>query len=130
MALMTFREANHVLWQGVRPAHDGTQIAKNATITDGVVTIHDVTVGKTFFLTDWVFHINASAVPHFGSLYIATPVPVTVFTISFIRLDAIGQQTLSCAYFYPIEIPATYLIRIASSDAAADVSGFVHGWEE
>lgn len=128
--MMNFREANQVKWVGIRPGHNGEQIAKHHVAVNTTAIIHTVTSGKTFYLSSasyMIYYTGAGfaimsvrdlsdvAVYHLGMGYKAANDPTITLPISFPQ---------------PLEIPAGYDIYLQSLAADLHVFGFIHGWEE
>jgi len=130
MALMSFREENHVKRVGVRPAHDGVQVWEYNEVTNGWVNIYIVPAGQTFYLTWYSFEIITLAA---GSalLTISTAVPVSViFLAGCIVVAGANTPNTVCSLAFPIEVPEGYRIRLNSAAAGLRVRGSIHGWVE
>lgn len=130
MSEMEFREPNEVLWRGVRPAHKGTQVAKEATANNATETLHTVTAGKTLYLTHWV-HTVRSNITGLGMLFVTDDLDVARYYISQIRSQAdVAAYAPVGSLYIPIEIPEGYKIKVSSSAAGCVIFAFIHGWEE
>lgn len=130
MGVMEFREPNQVLWRGVRPAHNGTQIAKDKTITNGTAIVHTVTAAKTFFLTAATFSVFGSAAAQRGELFVRDADDLNPYLIFLLGLGAAGHFSEGLPFNPPLEIPAGYDVCIFSNDANLGAAAFIHGWEE
>jgi len=132
MALMGFREANQVLWRGVRPAHDGTQITKgNAQTGAGAVVIYTGHATKTLFIT---FASLASRLDVAGAARVLIEVmPVGepgVVPILSQYYDIAGHQCMAATFNPPIEVAATEDISLVVWGANIDARACIHGWVE
>jgi hypothetical protein len=130
MALMKWREPNRAKYIGVRPAHDGVQIAKRATATNGESTIHTVTAGKTFYLV-WVKLICGTA--GVGETYLVWKSGATtiLYLCDILVATPVGIISPDSAYFYPpMEIPFGDILSVISSAIAVTGIGEIFGWEE
>jgi len=130
MALMAFREPNQVKWVGVRPAHRGTQIAADNQGMAGFIIVYTVSAGKTLYLTDWSWAIEATGVGGTGVLAVRDAGDVQLYTLAGGALTVASAISKACGLFFPIEIPADYDIFLWSSAATLNVRAFIHGWEE
>ena len=126
MALMTYREANQVLWRGVRPGHDGTQrILKIDTVLS--VEIAEVTAGLTYYLTGFSLGIirNADA---FSRLVVRNVVDAEQYDLAYVNsFTACDGEVFGLTFPFPLEISAGWDFYVY---ATAAVHGFIAGWEE
>jgi len=132
MALMSYREANQVLWRGVRPAHNGTQVTKNKErLGAGNATIHTVTNGYRFFLTFCSFGSRES-VATVGFADVRTQPIGELGEIPIIThmYDLAGHQSDVATFNPPLEIDENVLIRMNVTIAEIDAKATIHGWEE
>jgi len=130
MSAMSYREDNMVLWRGVRPAHNGTQVLKYIPASNAVVLLHTVTAGKKLYLCNvsMFFYADASGpghiysdngaggdvVYHLMGLHFATK-----STVPYIR-----------SYWPPAEFPAGYRFYVGSMAVGVNLYGSIFGWEE
>jgi len=130
MALMKFREQNQVRWQGVRPAHDGTQRVGDATATAAAAQVLLVGAGKIFYLCTAMMGFSAIAAG-WCDLAVNTAIPALWhrLLVDYVAAAASGI-TKSITFWPPLEIPAGYTIDVASGAAGLTVYGAVFGWEE
>ena len=130
MALMKFREENHVKWMGVRPGHDGAQVLERASANNGVTILYTVPAGSTFYLCHAWLDVDAVAagsvnlsiyndVPAIWRLLYVSSVPITTNRL-------IGEGS----FFPPIELPAAYSIRVESTVLNCIARSFIYGWVE
>lgn len=130
MAEMTYREGDRTKWVGVRPAHEGTQIAKSATATNGTTLLHTVTAGKIFFLTSWSFTCNTTTVDKYGRLAVRDGEDDWIYSIAHLHMDATRTIGMAAGLYFPLEIPAGWDIVVYSNNAGLNARGFIQGWEE
>lgn len=114
---------------GKIPTH-ATQIIASQTKADGIEIVHTVTAGKTLYLSSVAISIdNSAAVSGRGRVFIYNATPIEVYRIFSLRalIDAgIGQ---SLSFLPPMELAASWSIRVESSLAAVNVTCFIHGYE-
>jgi len=130
MALMSFREENHVKWMGVRPGHDGTQIIKYALSNNATVVLYTavgVTVAEIVYLS---LSVSTGAVAGVGSLQVFNAVPALVNSLMLIEVPANGYNQLAVGLPYPLELLEDWSIRVFSSDIVLSARGMLYGWEE
>lgn len=132
MAVMSYREANHMLWRGVRPAHDGTQIIElNAQVGVGNSIVYTIGAGVNLYLTYLELTSRCSAAAPCGCwLGAYTAAPALWKYLLYQYYDLAGQQSIFSGLFYPVEIPASHTIRVESNHANLDVRAVIHGWIE
>lgn len=134
--------SNQALMVGVVPANeagpipvgiipdDGTQVAVSGSANNGYTTLRTVTAGKTLYLSAISLYVrNGSAGSRVGSLGVYTGVPVLVYNLLYFDLFTNTQHGKSLNMIPPVEVPAGYLVRIYSGDAALYSIGFIHGYE-
>lgn len=129
MAATKHREPNRARWVGVRPAHEGEQIAKSGSANNGSSIIHTVTVGKIFCLTHWIVSAYQSTAGVSSRLVVNDSVGALQYTIVLLYSAAVGGQVASGSPLVPIEIPAEWKISLISNGAGATVYGFIAGFE-
>lgn len=130
MSVMAFREPNQVLWRGIRPGHNGTQIIKDDTVTGTVKTIYTVSSNVTFYLTSWTFSIDIATIGDEGRLYIQTGAAAHFVNICRIQSQVVSSGFLSGNFWPPLEVPMEYTIKIYTPDAGCTLYAMIHGWEE
>jgi len=130
MALMTFREPNQVKWVGSRPGHNGTQIFGYALATNAVATCYFAPAGKAGYIYGLDLAASSGANPGLASLQIWDAVPAFVSQLILIDLPATSFASKVCSYFYPIELPTGWRIRVMSDALLLNARGTVIGWEE
>ena len=127
---MKFREPNMVKWVGVRPGHNGIQVAKQNAVINATVIVHTVTDGKTFFLTTLTLSIEVPAAGY-SYMFVRDAGDVVAYFLGFIQCSATSAAgPLAVTFNPPLEIPEKYDICVGSTVALLTVGGFVHGWEE
>lgn len=130
MAMMKFREPNHVLWRGVRPAHDGTQVLEDGEANNSTVILYTVGAGKTFYLCGYSLGIYATAALNSSALGVYNAVPALVTVLHRVRTAVDFPLHITKSYWPPIEIRATYSVRLWSAIVTLFVRGCIHGWVE
>jgi len=132
MGIMTYREANQVLWRGARPAHNGTQvIVRGNQLGAGENTFYTVPVGETFYLT--YYHVGSrlsAAAAAEGGLVIYDATPGLWQWIVYHEYDVAGHQVSFMGFPFPLEIPAQYTFRNNLSHANMDCLCIIAGWTE
>ena len=127
---MKFREPNMTKWRGVRPGHNGIQVAKYNYAINATTIIHTVTDEKTFFLTTLTLSIEVPAAGY-SYMFVRDAGDVVAYFLGFIQCSATSAAgPLAVTFNPPLEIPEKYDICIRSTVAVLEVAGFVHGWEE
>ena len=132
MALMSFREANYVKRVGVRPGHDGTQVYGEGGVgSGGTIDIYTVGVGVTLHITVLTLSSALAADAAVSSnIRIVTNLGVFVANIIVHYFEKAGQQTNVLFPTFPIEVPATYMVRVTSGAGGPRAYGTVWGWTE
>jgi len=127
---MTYREKNKVLWRGVRPAHNGDQVHKEATATNGTSLIYTVPAGKTLYLTH--VHLGAVAIAgSWGMVYYRNV--ADVYVANLVRGVYVGVTTsppFTANYYPPLEISAGFDLMVVSNIAGLTLYGDILGWVE
>jgi len=130
MALMKYREPNQVLWQGSRPAHNGTQVI--LSLNRNVVNtyyMYQVPVGQTFFLT-YGGLFTVPGVANRAWFGLSDAVPVVQWYAAFLDNQAnYNNYTWSQNFWPPIEVPATWYVTF-DINAAVSTVGTMAGWVE
>lgn len=132
MALMEFREQNHVLWRGVRPAHDGTQVCKAGQQAGvGIVSIYTGHATKNLFLTFAMLSSTQSAAAAGMARMLCLPIGEAGTRNILVHLySAEGHQVCTATFNPPLEVIANTDVEIASDQAGITVRGDIHGWIE
>lgn len=130
MSLMSFREKDKARRVGVRPAHEGTQIAKDGTANNNTVIIHTVTAGKVFYLVDWSMCMVAGATNQISTLHVRDASDVFAWYIHILRSAGSANLSEANSLFYPQEIPAGYDVCVSSDNVGMISYAHIHGWEE
>ena len=127
---MLYREPNMVKWVGVRPGHNGTQIAKYAAVVNATAIVHTVTAGKTLFLCTATLGMSVASAGS-GILFIRDGADVLTMLLAALQWSAGGGLHSGPFTAYPpIEIPSGYDIVVESTAAVLTVVGSIFGWEE
>jgi hypothetical protein len=119
-----------VKWLGVRPAHQGTQVTKYATVTGATGNVHTVTAGKTFFMTSLVFSAWASVAGSYARVSVRNESDVLQYTICYFYMRDVSERVVSVTFPQPVEIAAGWDVFVVAGDANTSAFAFVHGWEE
>jgi len=130
MALMKFREPNQVKWQGVRPAHNGTQVLETDVVVSGTKILYTVAAGKILYLTHAYLGVGLITAIGIGYLWIRDSTPTNLYLLGVVRsiTDTPSGPSFPC-YWPPIEIPATYDIAVIAT-ANLEIHATIHGWVE
>jgi len=130
MSAMSYREDNKVLWRGVRPAHNGTQILESTVATNETVVLYTVSAGMTFNLCYYYLFLE-KGIDGYGQLLITDELDVTKFRVGRLYSfpDNIGNVD-SQAFYFPIEIKEGWKFKVTSSVALLEVWCGIHGFEE
>ena len=130
MALMTYREANQVIWRGVRPAHNGTQHTAIGYMENAAAAFYTVGAGDTFFLCTATLGYQLMAA---GSAYmrVRTDAAAVYYNLVYDVVQAASFGNSKSVYFWPpMELPAGYDIFLSTDTAGLKVVGQVFGWVE
>jgi len=130
MAMMKYREANHALWRGARPGHDGTEFF--AYIDTALVANHIVftsPAATTTYITNIWITTSDNLVQEF-MIQIYNNVPASVGIIYWGRCAALylGDKK-NMTYWPPIEFPAAWSLRVNILHAQICTFG-CRGWRE
>jgi len=130
MALMSFREANQVLWRGCRPAHNGTQVVASLGKENGNGVLYTVPVGNTLFLTSFSVNLGLIAVG-IADFYVRNGLAVYQYRLFRSSPQATdGTKHYGLSFAFPIEVPATYDFFLTSSAAGLYIDALITGWVE
>ena len=130
MALMSYREANHVQWQGSRPAHDGTQVWAYASIINADWPVYTVGVGETLFLCECFLNSVGNIT---GTCSLALFTGLWAFQRYLCMCDTIADVQIQkdhCTFWPPLEVPAGYIIGVNSNALGLTAHGQIFGWRE
>ena len=130
MALMKFREANQVLWRGVRPGHNGTQVSADKDVTNAIAIIHTVTAGTTFHLCTLCFSRDSN-IAGVGYLFYRDAADLNpVYFFAQVGIINVPTAVAPLYFWPPLELPAGYDVCVRAVGAGLIVRGYVFGWEE
>jgi len=130
MALMSFREANQMLWRGVRPAHNGTQVIAQKAADNLTATIYTVGVGETLYLCSATMGFVAIAAGQ-AIVQLINAAPVwTVYAFYDVILAGSEGRTQTRSYWPPVEMSAGSTITVQSVGAGLNLRASIHGWVE
>ena len=130
MALMKFREPNQVRWQGVRPAHNGTQVWEHKDADNVTIPIYTVPAGQVLYLCHASLSFLAIAAGGYA-LFVRDLLDAYYHGfIEGVQIAATDGLFVSDAYCPPIEVPAGFDIVVWSGAAGLNVRGTIHGWVE
>ena len=124
------REGNKARWVGVRPAHNGDQVAVSGTADHSTVVIYEVPAGKVFCLTSWTLASDNNLTGR-GTLTVRDDDNVTVFDIAQL-LTITGQQPSHANGIFtpPLEVPEGWDIALISDIANSAFRSTILGWVE
>lgn len=135
-------EPNRVRQWGALPSTDagpipvgkipdlGTQIVLADTAENGTTVIHTVTAGKTLYLSAiFLNNFAGAAAGGLTYLFVTDSGDSEVYTLIMLRLPALGFASETNQFLPPLEIPAGYKLKVASSAASIVAYSFVHGYE-
>lgn len=107
-----------------------TQIAKSLAISTGTGTIHEVTAGKTLYLSLAVATTyNYSGGVADTVMKVTNAADADQFLFARHRTqDDVGLST-PMPFSPPLELPAGWKIKLYSSVADGRILGFIHGYE-
>ena len=127
MAQTKHREPNRARWVGVRPAHDGEQIAESAAATNVQTTIiYTVPAGYILLLFQWSLDC-AGAATNTSSFLVRNASDVIQYNLWTAYFVAAGRAALSSGLFVPIEITAGFDVVVSNTVAASYTRAFIHG---
>jgi len=130
MALMTYREANEVLWRGVRPAHNGTQLIKRQPCTNQTVMLYTVLAGETLHLCSATGAIEAVAAGIVTMAILDDGGVVQYYIMDEAVLAGQSGVTRSQTFWPPVEMPTDWQIRLISTAVGLQLQGSIFGWIE
>jgi len=130
MSAMSYREDNKVLWRGVRPAHNGTQLIGYGTATNNTVDVLQVTAGKKGFITELniAFSFTVAGTGYVYWTDSLNAVIESLYVISTVAMSLV--MAIPVKYWPPLEIGSSDKIRIASNNASIAIKCTAKGWEE
>jgi len=130
MSVMKFREPNQVLWRGVRPGHNGTQVIAFKDATAGTLPLYTVGVGETLYLCTVGLGITTDVTGFCrvdlrddGDAFIAT-------LLTLFHFLNIGTIEVHETYWPPMELLAGYYLEVVSGAAGLTARAHIFGWEE
>jgi len=130
MALMTYREANQVLWRGVRPAHNGTQIFQRRTADNETTVIYTTPADQHFYLCHCSLQFSAIAAGRAIIRARTDAAAIWAELIYEVILATSDGKTTGFSYWPPIEFPYSYDIVVISNAVGLGLQGMVFGWVE
>ena len=130
MSAMSYREPNQVKWVGIRPGHNGTQVAIGQVAVNATNIIYTVTAGKTFYLSHAQLNFYAVLAAITFLLYVRDGADVGQYNIISLASAGAGHLASPCVFYPPIEIPAGWDIVVSSNSLSGNAYAFIHGWEE
>jgi len=130
MALMKFREQNQVKWVGVRPGHDGTQVAASNVASAGDAIVYTVPVGKVLYVTAWNAQAKDTAGGNAALFAVRDDLDAWVYSFMALSFAVAGQVVSSLSHDPPLEVPAGYDVYVYTDNAAAQIWATVFGWVE
>ena len=129
MALMKFREENHVKWMGVRPAHDGTQVLAHTTGVGGTAPIlYTVPAGMTLFITHLCVSFYAAGAGTWHAR--VNPGGVSVYLAMGLVIAGSQLAPIPLNYWPPIELEETRTLSLVLGAGMGSTYLCMHGWVE
>ena len=122
------REPNQVKWIGVRPGHNGDEVAANGLAQNNTAIVYTVPADKIFCFTDFVFSADSTANDGLASFAVYTAVPAVDYTIVDFSVRLRHQEIFGHQFGIPLELSAGYSIRLTSGIATCYAKLFVHGF--
>ena len=126
----SWREPNAARWVGVRPAHNGEQIALEVAATNAIVIVYTVPAGKVLYLVEaMLWSLNNSGIK---KLYIRDAADAMWRHLCYIvALSAAGVPNADHWNAWPpLEVPAGYDVCVSGSAAGITGNGAIFGWVE
>ena len=130
MALMKFREPNQVLWRGVRPGHNWTEVYDYSIATNATVVMYTVPAGQTAYFHYFGLDVLSAAAAGYGRINIYNAVPAFVGPMVMIRLAANSLYSECVALTYPLELLAGWSLRLESNAVGLAAAGVILGGVE
>jgi len=127
---MKFREPNMTKWRGVRPGHNGIQIAWRGDATAALPVAYTVTPLKTLYLVETEIEITTAVVSNALLRWRTGAVTVRFFGYNFLMTAAGVMSPYQCTFWPPLEIPSDDTIQLVVAGAGSTASAEIHGWEE
>ena len=124
------RETNLIKWVGVRPAHNGTQVAVSLLTNGAVSIIYTVPAGVTLFLCGMIVGLYMSGAGVTAYVRVRNVADVTQYTLFNQVTNFAFDVTLNHSFWPPLEIPTGYDIVQAATGAGQEIDTFLHGWIE
>lgn len=127
MALTYHREPNRANWIGVRPGHDGQQIARYAPANNATVIIYTVPADKILLLCSFTYNAHSTG-GNYGTMGVYNAAAALQYLFVNAGMPINGNVIFHSGTFNPpLEIPTGYTIRVVSTGATVWASGFIHG---
>ena len=130
MSAMSYREPNQVKWVGIRPGHNGTQIAISQVAVNATAIVYAVPAGKTFYLSHAQLNFYSVLAAITFLLYVRNAADVAQYNIISLASGVAGHLAVPCVFNPPIEIPALWDIVVSSNSLSGNAYAFIHGWAE
>ena len=130
MALMEFREKNRVKWVGVRPAHDGEEVAVNKLVTNTFGDVYVVPAGKTLHLISVSLGFSAIATGLVSVYLRPSAGGATYYFFESSIVVALPVQSEQWYAYPPLELSAGDSVRVSSGVAGLTVRASIFGWIE
>ena len=130
MALMKFREANQVKWNGSRPGHDGTQKLAQASADAATVPIYTVLAGETLYLCSVTMGVLTDVAGEFHTIIRNDAAAAQFFPTMGIRAAGSAPCHYVCTFWPPAELIEDWDVIVYSNTAGLTVYGSIFGWIE
>ena len=128
MARMGWREPNRARWVGIRPAHEGEQVAAYDFVVNGTKVIYTVPAGKTLYLCNVVGGLAAVEVGN--ARMTLRSGGVDYYNFAEYRVHSASGVTVPFGVSFPIplEVPPGDTIILYSSADNLIIIGSFFGW--
>ena len=130
MSAMNFREPNQVKWVGVRPAHNGEQLAINNNAQGTTITMYTVPTDQVAFVDLMVVTLDCNAANHISGVYVEDSGGTIIYRIIGTYVRDISTRVYPISFYPPLELPSGYQIIISSDSSDLITRVFIHGWVE
>lgn len=127
MALMLFRERNQVRWFGMRPAHRGTQVTKDATANGNYVDIYQPGAGEVACINTVVLSAKGAVTGEVGIVYTDSVNAVIAWLVLVPYITGWLFAPLCIVFPEPLELINQQKLRAYSSIVGCNGLGFCKG---
>ena len=120
------REPNQVKWVGVRPGHNGEQVVKWGDANNNLVVLYTVPADKLLLIFGYFISYHGS-VAGYGYLDVYTAVPAIWKRLYGGAVNVGEDFSATRDYSIPIEVPATYTVRVQSTVLGCYIDAGIDG---